>query len=506
MTTPDSEPRPSGVLSGPDVGTLVVRGGLQRATGFAAINLITAFAAVLLLRHLGVDNFGRYGTVMALLTIVQGISDAGLSMTGSRELSLCRTEREKRDLLAHLVGLRIVLSGGGVLFAVVFAVAVGYARTLVEGTALAGGGIFLLSVQSGLLLPLVVELENWRLAINDVLRQFVLVLCFVALTLAGASLLPFFGAQLGAALVVLLITPLLLLHRGQLVAPRWTVGQIRRLAAQTLPLAISGVLSVLYFRLLVILMSVLEGSAAQIGYYVTSARIIEIFLGLPVMLVGVVLPVLSVSSRDNTARLNYVTLRMTQTLGLLGVLLALILGVGARPIILILGGPQYLHAASVLQIQCVALITIFITGAWTTTLVGVGRTRALALSTAIGVAAVAAFGGALIPPLGAKGAAIAAVAADIVFCAAIFVSMRSAGAATALTPGPFIRIALSAAPAAALAGLSPLPQAVNTVLAAGSFMVLAWRLGALPVELSARVRTLLLHARGVFHGSAAPQG
>lgn len=489
MTAPSSEPLTESVLFGADIATRVVRGSIQRAGGFAAVNVLTAAGAVLLLRHLGVVDFGRYGTVMALLTIVQGVSDAGLSMTGSRELSMLSDELERHELLAHLVGLRIVLTGIGVLGAVAFALAVGYTRTMVEGTALAGAGIFILSVQASLLLPLVVELRNLRLAANDVLRQFMLVLCFLGLTIAGSALLAFLAAQLIAAIAVLLVTPLLL-HRRHLVRPRWSGSQLRALALQTLPLAVSGVLSVLYFRILVILMSLLDSSATQLGYYVTSARVIELFLGLPVMLVGVVLPVLSVSSRDNTERLQYVTLRMTQTICLIGVLLALIMGIGSQPIILVLGGPQYSGAASVLQIQCLALITIFVAGAWTTTLVGMGRTRALAISTAIGVAAVLVFGASLIPPLGAKGAAIAAVVADVIFCATIYVPLRRGGAGAALRAGPFLRIATCAAPGLVLALTSPLSPAPTTVIATGIFLALTVALRSLPPELLRHVREL----------------
>ena len=485
MASPSSEPSTSAVLAGPDVATRVVRGSIQRAGGFIAVNMITAVGAVLMLRHLGVDNFGRFGTVMALLAIVQGVSDAGLSMTGSRELSIRESEAERRELLAHLIGLRIILTAAGVLFAIAFAAA-NYTSVMVGGTALAGAGVFLVSLQAALLLPLVVELRNWRLALNDVLSQVVLVACYLALVVAGASLLAFFAAQLVTGVVVMLSTPLLL-HRRHLVRPRWSGAQLRMLAVIALPLAVSSVLSVLYFRILVILMSVLERSATQVGYYVTSARIIEIFLALPMMLVGVVLPVLSVSSRDDTGRLNYVTLRMTQTLALLGTLLALTLGTGARPIILVLGGKQYLGAASVLQIQCLALITIFVTGAWTTTLVGMGRTRALAIGTAIGIAAVGIFGAVLIPPLGAQGAAIAAVAADAVFCGAIYVSVRRSGAASSLAIGPFLRIALCAAPGLALALFSPMPAIVNCLLAASLFVVLSGPLGALPPEIAKRM-------------------
>jgi len=82
----------SDILGDADVASRVVKGGIQRAGGFVALNLITAGAAVLLLRYLGVDRYGRYGTVMALLAIVQGVTDAGLSLTGSRELSVRRTD------------------------------------------------------------------------------------------------------------------------------------------------------------------------------------------------------------------------------------------------------------------------------------------------------------------------------------------------------------------------------------------------------------------------------
>lgn len=500
-----ASPDASDVLAGPDVAKRVVHGGVQRAIGFGAVNLITAAAAILLLRHLGVANFGRYGTVMALLTIVQGVSDAGLGLTGSRELSVLDTAGERRALLAHLIGLRIILTAVGILLAIGFSFAAGYTTTMVEGTALAGAGIFVLSVQGALLLPLTVELQNWKLAINDVLRQIVLAGCFVALVLAGASLLPFFGAQLVAAVVVLLVTPFML-RREHLVRPRWTARELRMLALATLPLAIWGTLTVLYFRLLVILMSVIEVSALQVGYFVTSERVIEIFLNLPVMLIGVVLPVLSVSSRDNTARLRYVTFRMTQTMALLGVLLALILATGAEPIIVALGGKQYLHAAAVLRIQGLALITVFISAGWTTTLIGMTRTRALAICSAIAVAAVAAFGGAFIPLWHARGAAIAAVVADIVFCGSIYFFIRRAGAAESFTPSPFVRIALCTVPGILVAVLIPLPAIVNCVIAACAYIGLATVLGALPPELSDRLRAVLRRLARPGSGRATAVG
>ena len=95
------------LLARPEAGGRVVRGGLLRGVGYGVGTLLAAGTAVLLLRHLGRDDFGRYGTVAALLGIVSGISDAGLTAVGSRELALAPVADRPR-LLRNLVTLRLV--------------------------------------------------------------------------------------------------------------------------------------------------------------------------------------------------------------------------------------------------------------------------------------------------------------------------------------------------------------------------------------------------------------
>ena len=67
-----------------------MRGGLIRGVGFGISSVLGLATAVLLLRYLGVDDFGKYATVSAVLGIVAGITDAGLTAVGSREISVAR--------------------------------------------------------------------------------------------------------------------------------------------------------------------------------------------------------------------------------------------------------------------------------------------------------------------------------------------------------------------------------------------------------------------------------
>jgi O-antigen/teichoic acid export membrane protein len=462
---------------------------MQRSVGFLLTNVLALVGAVVLLRYLGVEDFGRYGTVMALVSIVYGISDAGLTMTGSRELAVRRERDAQRQVLAHVLIMRIALTGAGVIAAVAFAVFADYGSELVLGTALAGFGIFLASIQSAMLLPLNVELRNARIAFNEVFRQAVLVAAFAALALLGAGLLPFFAAHIVLGVLLLLVAPLLL-GRQHLVAPRWSTGQMRALIEIALPVAIANVLGILYLRILVVLMSVLSNDPVEIGDFVTSTRVVELVAGLPFLLGTVILPVVTVAARDDPRRMRYINARMTETMALGGVLVAIVVSFAARPVILALGGDDYEGAVGVLQIQCLAVVTIFLAAAWNQTLVGLGQVRALVVTTAAGLTAVVVAGVALIPALDAEGAALAAVIADIVLCLATYLALRHAGPGRELSLGPVLRIGVAAVPAVLVGFVPGLPDVVSALAAGAVFVATAVALKAVPAELVDAARNL----------------
>src|SRR3954451_20229082 len=151
-----------------DLARRVMHGSALRAVSYVASSLVTVVGSIFLLRHLGLVEFGRYGTVMALLAIVSGVTEGGLSTTATRDMSLLEDPAERRLLLRDLVALRIALSLAGVAAAVAFALVAGYDPTMVAGTLVAGVGVVLVSVQAALLVPLAVDLRNGRVAVSEV--------------------------------------------------------------------------------------------------------------------------------------------------------------------------------------------------------------------------------------------------------------------------------------------------------------------------------------------------
>ena len=481
--TPEADPD---VLSGPDIADRVVRGGAVRAVGFGIVNVLGVLSSVVLLRHLGVSDFGRYGTVIALVAIASGLADAGLNMTGSRELALLPRGPDRRRLLGALLGVRLLLLAGAALAALAFAVVAGYDSDMVAGTALAGAGAALIGAQSTLTLPLVVELRNGLVTLSEVLKQVILVAGVLALAAAGAALTPFFAVQVLVGVGALLAVPFLV-RRTDLARPSLSREDLRHLAIIALPVALASIVTAFYVRTLIVLASLIT-SEYQTGLFVTSARIMEMIGGVALLVVGVILPVATVAARDDRGRLRYVLAHTTKLALLGGGLLALVVVVAARPIVVLLGGEEFAPAASVLRLQAPVVLTIFLVYAWTAFLIADGHRRALVRCMLIGLAALFLTGVPLIAEFDADGAAMAAVAADVVLTGVIFVAVRRVGDGRIGVEGSYLAryaAALAAGGGVALALLAVGPAVVAACAAAAAFSAVAFALRLVPSELTA---------------------
>ena len=398
------------LLRTPEAGGRVVRGGLIRGVGFGISTALGLATAVLLLHYLSLDDFGRYATVTAVLGIVAGITDAGLTAVGSREISIARTATERAIILRHLLVLRIVGASVGVLAGVAFTVVAGYSNVVIAGTALGGLGVILISVQSMLTVPIWVELRIVSLTTLEVLRNLLTLAGVAVLVLAGTGLLAFFGVQVIVGIVLIPAT-FVLARVGMHLASGIRREMLVRLVRETLPLAVAFAMSVIYFRVLVVLVSLLS-SEKQTGLFGTSFRIFELLLGLPALILSVALPLLSVAGDEDDERLRNGLQSMTEASLLIAALLVVGIGILAKPGILLVGGNQYVRAAPVLRIQALALIPVFLGQVWQLGLIAGRAQRAMAVANGLALVLVIALGLTFVPRGGATAAAWVAVGAE----------------------------------------------------------------------------------------------
>jgi O-antigen/teichoic acid export membrane protein len=484
------------LLRTPEAGGRVVRGGLIRGVGFGISTALGLATAVLLLRHLGVNDFGRYATVMAVLGIVAGITDAGLTAVGSREISVARTAVERVHILNNLLFLRVIGASLGVLAAVGFTAVAGYDRVVIAGTAIGGVGVVLISAQSMLTVPIWVGLRIVSLTALEVLRNLLTLAGVAVLVLAGAGLLPFFVVQVVVAVVLIPIT-LFLARVGVRFARGVRRAVIVKLLRETVPLAVAFAMSVVYFRVLVVLVSLLS-TEEQTGLFGTSFRIFEMLLGLPALILSVALPLLSVAGDEDDSRLRRALQSMTEASLLIAALLVVGIAILAEPGIRLVGGEEYLGAVPVLRIQALALIPVFLVQTWQLGLIAGRAQRAMAVANGLALVLVLALGLAFVPSGGAKAAAWVAVAAETGLALFLWIALHRTNPAGAPSLGSAWKVAVAAGLAVGAGYLLRDSPVVGVCVATVVFVAVAIVTRAVPAD--------LYHAIGFRWGEEDDEG
>jgi O-antigen/teichoic acid export membrane protein len=467
------------VLDAAEAGGRAIRGGAIRSFGYFVGLALALVSAPLLTRHLGVVDFGRWVVVGSLITIVTIVADAGLTTVGVREYAV-RDASGRHRLMRNLVAVRLVVALVGAIGAVVFAVAAGYEGVLVAGTALGGLGLLFTMAQHTYVIPLTAELRLGLATLLDLLRQALTVAGIVALVIGGAGLLAFFVLPVPIGIAVLATTLLTVRgHRG--IRPRVDREEWRYLLAETLPAAAASVLASLFYRVAIVMMSVIT-VAAETGYFSASFRVVEAFVAVPSFVVGSAYPVLSRAADTDRQRLSYGFQRLFEVCVILGAWTAFALVAGADPIIAFIGGGQFDPAVPVLQIQGPALAATFLVALFGGTLWVVRAKRELVIGNLAGVAAAIALTGVLVPLAEAKGAAAAMVCAEGLLAAWLgFALLRSRpDLRPSLAVVPKVLASLAAAAAVALA---PLPEIAVVLIGSAVYFGVLFLLRGIPVEI-----------------------
>jgi O-antigen/teichoic acid export membrane protein len=453
---------------------------MLRFGGYLLGVLLSILSVSLLIRHLGIPEYGHYTVVIALVATVQGVTDVGLGQIGVREFAV-RHGRRRERLMRNLLGLRIALTSVGVAVAVAFAAIAGYGEQLVLGTLVAGVAMVLTVIQGTFVVPLAAELRlGWATAM-DLLRQVLSVLAIVVLVAVGARLLAFLSLTVPVSILVLAAT-LGLVRRAMPLRPSFERGEWTRLTRVVLPFAASVAIGTLYLRSTIILMPLLTNKY-QTGYYSTSYNVITVLIAIPALTVGGALPILARAARDDSERLVYVLGRLFEVTLIVGVWLALALVLGAGFVVAVLSGGSAQPAIPVIQIQALAIVTQFVGAGWLYGLISLHVYRPMMWIAAGALVLNVLLAVILVPPLGARGGAIAFALAEttaILASLAALVHVRR-------SLMPPLRIFVRVLPAAALAGavalLPGLTSLEHCVIASGVYLAVLLALRAIPPEI-----------------------
>ncbi len=465
--------QPEDLLATSDAGPAAIRGGSMRMVGFGVGTLVAAAAAALLFRHLGRAQTGRYIVAQSLVAIVAGVSDLGLTAIALRELSL-REGADRHRFAANMLGLRLLVTGIGLVAIIAFTAVAGYGGGLVLGVTLAGIGLVFQSVQSTMATSLMSRLRLGWVTAADILRQVVNSLLLVLLVAAGAGVVPALAAAIPSSLAALVLT--LVLVRGDMpLRPAFDRREFRALLVVVLPFSAAVAAATIYVRLAVVLVS-LAVSADASGDFGLSARILETLVAVPSLLVGAAFPIFSRAARDDHERLAYGVQRVFVVTLIVGAGVGVALVLGAPIAVRVIGGHQFPGATSILQLQALGMAASFVDAVWMYAMLGLGLYRDILRVNA----GLLIFGGALVgvgvAVDGTHGAAIATSVAEVGLTAALAIVLTRRNPALRPNLRPLLPVGVACVvglvPPLVL-GLGAVPRtAVGVALFAAAILIL----------------------------------
>lgn len=467
------------ILDTDQAGGRIVSGGVLRLCSYVAMVGLSVLSAALLTRHLGVNRFSQYTTVLSLVSVISAVTDAGMSTIGTREFAV-REGADRDALMRDLLGLRIALTSCGVMLVVAFALAAGYRTPLLIGALVASLGTIALVIQHTHTIPISTALRLGTLAVLELARQVLSVAAIVALVLVGAGVLPLLVVVPAVNLLLIVPTARLARHEISLrvgFRPRRWLSLLKLTVSFSLATAV-GTIYVYTAQILTSLVT----SEHQSGLFAASFRVFIVLAAVPGLLVGGSLPLLARAARDDHERLGYALERIFEVSLILG--MATVLGTlgGAQFIIAVIAGPKYAASAGVLQIQGIAMLASFVLAGWSFALLSLKRYRALLAVNLLALVVSFVLTLVLAGADGARGAAIATLCGESTLAVASLIVLVRGHPALRPRLTVAVKVLASAAPAAALALLPGVPSIVRALLALLVYGVLILATRAVPGE------------------------
>jgi O-antigen/teichoic acid export membrane protein len=371
-----------------------------------------AALSVYAIRQFSVAEWGQYSAVVSLVAIFGVFTEAGISSLTVREIT-SHPHRETAVLSLAMSAVAVSAAASVILMALI-SYLLGYAASW---PIVVGISACLVATQ-GLSVPLY--------AIFNARRVFV----FAAIIAGVAAPV---GAVVGFPLVAVGVGPAALLVGtlvGQITSVvighalvRKKLGltlRLRRPRASTLrfmaaavPIGATGGLAIVYQRLDILMLSKL-GSSAEVAVYAVPYSLLQYSWMLPSAVTAAFFPLLTDRLRRDPDSARHQFFLLVRLFFLLSVPSAVFLAVGAEPILRAIFGSKYAESGRVLGILAVVGVLTAQNYVLWYGILARGQERLVVAVQAAGLCLNALLNLALIPALGAEGAAAALVASECV--------------------------------------------------------------------------------------------
>lgn len=361
-------------------------------------------------RYLGAEGFGTLNFGLSFTLVYGLLADLGLSPLITREVARDKT------LASKYIWNAILLKG--ILVIIVFALIkvsinmLGYPEQTAKVVYLLALFTIIASF-TGLFNAIFQAFEEMEyysigLILNSVL-MFIAVL--VAINL-GFDVVYFVSVYVIVATIVLLYSFLICIRK--FISPKIEIELHfwKQILKESIPFWITNAFMMIYFKIDMIMLSVMKGDAT-VGWYAASYTLIDALTFIPVVLMSVMYPVFSRLYINNENALNLAIEKLYKILILISIPVGIGTTVLAEKIIVFIYGIEYTPSIIALKILIWASVLSFINCIPATVLNSMDKQRNVMIFTCSGTILNILLNYLLIPRMSLEGAGIATVATEL---------------------------------------------------------------------------------------------
>ena len=448
--------------------------------GKLVVALVGILTLALILSGFGESGQGKYILAIAYAQFIASIADFGLGIYLVRLFSQTKkvSAESQQAIPLRLVSAGIFYGLGAIaVYAFPYDLETSQAiwLALLASLFISINAVLVAYYQSRLKMQIPVGAE----VVN---RLIVLGLVFLIINFNFPFLNILWAVVIGGA--VNLFISWLLLGSDFAITLRPKISVWRRIVSQSLPIWITAILGLIYFRIDTILLSILPMPAGrenlvELASYGTAYKFLEILIAIPGMFLGVVMP-LFVRAEKDSGRLTEIFKKAFYAISFFAAPVAIGSFMVAQPL-MDLFFPELGEAAVALKILIWAFVFSSLASSFIYLVLGLGKQKFL-ICPYIAIAVVnVSLNIILIPQLGFRGAAYATILSEFLLFAFGFIIIRR----LKLIQGFYSYQALATWLAAGLMGLSLawLPEELVVRFLAGvvTYLAFAWLLGGLDV-------------------------
>lgn len=277
----------------------------------AAISVITLR---MLTNYFGVDTYGDIVAATTFIALFSTFTDWGLGVVTGREIA--KYPEKARKIMGANLAMRLTISLGVAPLVALAGIAVyGNSKPAVAaGVVILSLTLVIGAIQAALVGIFVARVRGDIVAYIDVVTKVISVVGIYAIVVSGL------GYEQYYALLVLLniigtILTLLVAMKFVAIKPNFDFTEWRRLFVLALPLGLTQIINMVYFKIDGVMIS-LYLSSADVGYYGVAYKIIELAMVIPSFFMVSMLPAMSTATTEKLKDLTQKALDAMITLAI----------------------------------------------------------------------------------------------------------------------------------------------------------------------------------------------